>query len=112
MLQFFEKNYFWIILVVIIILMTIIGYVAERTDFGHRKVEKTVDKKKEKREKDRQDREKLKNSTLKINDVVYKDNQKENAAPIEEASVSEVNPLEEVPDELKAPLGDSPKEEK
>lgn len=107
MLDFLVENYVWVIVIIIVILMVIIGYVAERTDFGHRKVEAVVNKKKQKQEKDKKDREKLKNSKLTLNDVVYKqkDENKE-VAPVTE--VTEPTPTaDEISQDLWAPLGDA-----
>lgn len=47
MMDFLAQNYIWILVVLVIILMTIIGYVAEKTDFG-----KNVNKKSKNKAKD------------------------------------------------------------
>ena len=47
-MEFITENYIWFIIAGIIILMTIIGYIADKTDFGKKKPEK---KKKEKEPK-------------------------------------------------------------
>lgn len=48
--EFISTNYLWIILVVIVIVMAIIGYYADKTDFGRKKIEKVPKKKKEETE--------------------------------------------------------------
>ena len=59
-MDFIANNYVWIIVVGIIILMAVIGYFADKTDFGRKvKTEKTekniekIEKKKNKKEKDK-----------------------------------------------------------
>ena len=34
LLNFIVENYIWIIIIGIVVLMTIIGYIADKTDFG------------------------------------------------------------------------------
>lgn len=63
-MQFVSENYVWFIIALVVIIMTIIGYIAEKTDFGHKKVEV-----KEKKSKNRIDE--IKNSNLKLNEAVY-----------------------------------------
>lgn len=46
-MEFIADNYIWIIIVGIIILMTIIGYIADKTDFGKKKPEKKNKKQEE-----------------------------------------------------------------
>ena len=59
-MDFIANNYVWLIVVGIIILMAVIGYFADKTDFGRKvKIEKTeknvekIEKKKNKKEKDK-----------------------------------------------------------
>lgn len=49
-MDFIVENYLWIVLLIIIILMAIVGYIAEKTEFI-KKNEKTVKKPKEKKKK-------------------------------------------------------------
>lgn len=53
-MEFFVKNWFWFLVGGVIILMTLIGYIAEKTDFGRKDIPKTAKKqktnKKEKKE--------------------------------------------------------------
>lgn len=52
-MEFLSANYIWIIVAVVIILMTIIGYIAEKTDFGRKEFEKREKKVKEKKIKEK-----------------------------------------------------------
>ena len=53
-MDFIVDNYVWFIVVGIIILMAVIGYIADKTDFGRKgKTEKVVEKKKEKPKKEK-----------------------------------------------------------
>lgn len=52
-MEFLSANYIWIIVAVVIILMTIIGYIAEKTDFGRKEFEKREKKVKEKKTKEK-----------------------------------------------------------
>lgn len=97
-MEFITNNYVWFIVGVVILLMTLVGYVAERTDFGHRKVDEIVDKKKKKQERIKKDKEKLKNSSLKLNDVVYengKAEEKKETNPIDDWASPFDNPVQE-----------------
>ena len=105
MIEFITENYIWFIVGAVILLMTLIGYVAERTDFGHRKVEELADKKSKKAERLKKDKEKLKNSSLKLNDVVYENGKDKKEEPIIEEvknlETQEVSPIiDEIPDTL------------
>lgn len=68
-MQFIMDNYFVFIIGGIVVLMTFIGYIAEKTDFGHNKIEK-VDKKK--KEEEKRALEEFKKSKLKLNDLTLK----------------------------------------
>ena len=100
-MEFIIDNYIWFIAGAIVLLMTLVGYVAERTDFGHRKVDEVITKKKRKEERLKKDKEKLKNSSLKLNDVVY-ENGKEAEKKVEPTSLIDEwespfeNPTQEV----------------
>ena len=85
-MEFIVDNYIWFIVGTVILLMTLIGYIAERTDFGHRKVEASIDKKKKKEEKLKKDKETLKNSALKLNDVVQENVKEQKVEPIDDWS--------------------------
>ena len=41
-MNFFADNWMWILIAFIVILMTIIGYIAEKTDFGRKKIENLI----------------------------------------------------------------------
>ena len=50
-MQFVTGNYIWFLIIGIVILMVVIGYIAEKTDFGHKDVGKKEKKDKKKKEK-------------------------------------------------------------
>jgi len=93
-MQFVFDNYIWFLVGGIIILMVVIGYIAEKTDFGHKEIKK-VENKKDKKEKDVK---KLKKSNLKLNDVVYNEKKDEK---VEVVDVEDKNNIEE---DLTVPL--------
>ena len=58
-MDFIVDNYVWFIVVGIIILMAVIGYIADKTDFGRKgKDEDTKEKKVEKTKKEKKEKEK------------------------------------------------------
>ena len=60
-MDFIVDNYVWFIVVGIIILMAVIGYIADKTDFGRKgKDEDTKEKKVEKPKKEKKVKEKKK----------------------------------------------------
>lgn len=62
-MQFLADNYFWFILGGIIILMAIIGYIADKTDFGRNKESKPKTTKPEKKVKEKKVKEKKTSKT-------------------------------------------------
>ncbi|MDD3452889.1 MAG: hypothetical protein PHN42_01255 [Bacilli bacterium] len=53
-MEFISENYIWIIIIAVVIIMTVIGYIADKTDFGKKPVKekKIKEKKITKEEKD------------------------------------------------------------
>lgn len=94
-MQFITDNYIWFLIGGIVLLMVIIGYIAEKTDFGH----KDVGKKEKKDKKKEKELKKLEKSNLKLNDVVYTDN---NVEVIEDLEVP-LNENKQV-EEISTPL--------
>ena len=88
-MQFVTGNYIWFLIIGIVILMVVIGYIAEKTDFGH----KDVGKKEKKDKKKEKELKKLAKSNLKLNDVVYSDKK-------DEVEVIEDNPVENLSEPL------------
>lgn len=99
-MQFITDNYIWFFVAGIIILMTVIGYIAEKTDFGHKEVKKTESKEK----KLKKDVKEMEQSNLKLNDVVYSENTKD-------VEIIDVNKVEEVDAFAFNDLTNVPKEE-
>lgn len=104
-MSFIEQNYLWFIIAGIIIVMIIVGYIAEKTDFGHKKIEKQV---KPKVEKVKQEKKEIKVEDLKnvkLGDVVYKDAIK----PVDNSKSSQNNGelSKEELDALSVPIGET-----
>lgn len=59
-MDFIVDNYVWFIIGAIVILMAIVGYIADITDFGRKSVEKKVKVQKEKVKKEQTKKEKVK----------------------------------------------------
>lgn len=83
-MQFIADNYIWFFVAGIVFLMTFIGYIAEKTDFGRKEIKKTENKEK----KLKKDVKKLEKNNLKLNDVVYTENNKD-------VEIIDINKVEE-----------------
>ena len=106
-MQFVTDNYIWFLIIGIVILMVVIGYIAEKTDFGH----KDVGKKEKKDKKKEKELKKLAKSNLKLNDVVYSD-KKDEVEVIEDNPIENLSePLNTVEEDLTVPLNNEKKEE-
>lgn len=79
-MNFFTDNYIWFICAGILVIMTIIGYIAEKTDFGHKEIVRK--QKTDKKEKNKKMAKEIKDSNLKLNEAIY--NKNENIEIIEE----------------------------
>ena len=88
-IDFIVANPIWVIVGIVLIIMLIVGYIADKTDFGHKK---STDKK-QPVQNDTVDLDNLKGKTL--SDVVKDPN-----APVNEIGTT---------DDLNAPFGDAPK---
>lgn len=64
-MEFIEENYIWLIIIAVIVVMTIIGYIADKTDFGKNKTEKV---KKEKTKKEKKSKKEKQKETEKLNE--------------------------------------------
>ncbi len=88
-IDFIVANPIWVIVGIVLIIMLIVGYIADKTDFGHKK---STDKK-QPVQNDTVDLDNLKGKTL--SDIVKDPN-----APVNEIGTT---------DDLNAPFGDTPK---
>ena len=88
-IDFIVANPIWVIVGIILVIMLIVGYIADKTDFGHKK----ANKKQPTTNNDENVLDNLKGKTL--SDIVKDPN----------APVSEIG----TPDDLNAPFGDTPK---
>lgn len=108
-MQFLMDNYIWFLVAGIIGLMTVIGYIAEKTDFGRKEVKREESKEK----KVKKDVKKI--EELKLNDVVYSDNNKNievvDVNKVEEPDVFAFNDLNvsQPEEDLTVPLNDEKK---
>lgn len=92
-MNFFTDNYIWFICAGILVIMTIIGYIAEKTDFGHKEIVRK--QKTDKKEKNKKMAKEIKDSNLKLNEAIY--NKNENIEIIEEDLTVPLNkPVENI----------------
>ncbi len=89
MLDFVEQNYVWFIGGAIFIVLIVIGYIAEQTDFGHKKIERKAKPEEpiNKKEVIKEIKETKEFENIKLNDVVYKGT---------EAKAEEVKKVEDI----------------
>ena len=97
-IEFFVDNWLWFLVAGIVLLMTLIGYIAEKTDFGRKEIEK----------KEKPKKEEIKEQVVEVEkqEVVEPEVQISLATPIEEQTTQENLTMEEVPEELMVPFGD------
>lgn len=104
-IEFFVDNWLWFLVAGIVLLMTLIGYIAEKTDFGRKEIEKKEKPKKEKKNKKEEKKEQV--VEVEKQEVVEPEVQISLATPIEEQTTQEDNlTMEEAPEELMVPFGD------
>ena len=114
-MQFIIDNYIWFLAAGIIGLMTVIGYIAEKTDFGRKEI-KRADSKETKVKKNVK---KLEESKLKLNDVVYTETKDIEVIDVDKAKQqdevsSDKLTAQQVEEDLTVPLNgkkEEPKEE-
>ncbi len=114
-MDFLLENYIWFIIGFIVILMIVIGYLAEKTQFGSKKVskkEKNIQKKKEEEVMEQVEQAKdtrINQAVLENANVLKKDpfidRVTEPVPPKKEEIQSEIG--EKVPQELTVPFGDT-----
>lgn len=87
-MEFLVDNYIWIILVIVVILMTIIGYIAEKTNFGKKEFAKRGKKAKQKLvEKENENPKENMNSE--ISNAVQTEDDFKNQAELENEMITE-----------------------
>lgn len=114
-MEFFVDNWLWFLVAGIIILMTIIGYIAEKTDFGRKDIQPKPKREKAKKTKEKAKRVKENNEPIEILEI-----QKDEVKPELQVSLATDSILEEpaeliikseeneeIPEELKGTSGDS-----
>ncbi|MDD2434677.1 MAG: hypothetical protein PHO63_00280 [Bacilli bacterium] len=112
-MEFITENLVWVIVIGIVILMTIIGYLAEKTDFGRKSIERRELRAKikaEQREKERQ--ENLEKALQKEKELAEKKSQRENVDNNEVPTNEVTSPKEEAVIVQPEPTNEKPKKEK
>lgn len=110
-MEFFVENWLWFLVGGIVILMTIIGYIAEKTDFGRKDIQKK-EKKKEKTEvleseiKEESEPVVEKEVEPDVQIALATDSILEEPELLEPELQSDNSSTEEIPEELKVPFGD------
>ena len=99
-MDFIADNYVWFIVVGIIILMAVIGYIADKTDFGRKgKDEDTKEKKVEKPKKEKkvkEKKEKIKVEAKGINELTQEVAENNKVDVQESADLNVVEPVQNV----------------
>lgn len=99
-MDFIVDNYVWFIVVGIIILMAVIGYIADKTDFGRKgKEEDTKEKKVEKPKKEKkvkEKKEKIKVEAKGINELTQEVAENNKVDVQESADLNVVEPVQNV----------------
>ena len=96
-MDFIVDNYVWFIVVGIIILMAVIGYIADKTDFGRKgKEEDTKEKKVEKPKKEKKVKEKIKVEAKGINELTQEVTENNKVDVQESNDLNVVEPVQNV----------------
>lgn len=99
-MDFIVDNYVWFIVIGIIILMAVVGYIADKTDFGRKgKEEGTKEKKVEKPKKEKkvkEKKEKIKVEAKGINELTQKVAENNKVDVQESADLNVVEPVQNV----------------
>lgn len=99
-MDFIVENYVWFIVIGIIILMAVIGYIADKTDFGRKgKEEDTKEKKVEKPKKEKkvkEKKEKIKVEAKGINELTQEVAENNKVDVQESADLNVVEPVQNV----------------
>lgn len=112
MLDYIMDNYIWFIVIGVVLVMALIGYIADKTDFGRNRVEKEKKVKKvkenikpEKIEVDAKGISELTDEVSKKDSILPKQDTEENATKqLDEVKIEE--PKQVANEDLYAPLGD------
>lgn len=99
-MEFFVENWIWFLVIGIVLLMTLIGYLAEKTDFGREDVPK----------KDKEEKKEVRpevQMTLADNSILEEPKNSE-----ETEILNSYEETDEIPEELKVPFGYTSVDEK
>ena len=114
-MDFFVNNYVWFIIGGVVILMAIIGYIADKTDFGRKGKEEKPKVEKPKKEKEK--KEKIKVEAKGINELTQEVTKNNNLSVQENKETGVIDPIqssqainENINQDLFAPLTDNPNE--
>lgn len=115
-MEFFVDNWLWFLVAGIIILMTLIGYIAEKTDFGRKEIQPKPKKEKVKKVKEKAKKVKGNDEPVEVLEIEKDDVKPELQVSLATDSILEKEPVEsiikpeeteEFPEELKVPFGDN-----
>ena len=115
-MEFITDNYIWFIIGGIVFFMAIVGYIADKTDFGRNKVAKEP---KEKKEKEIKQPEKIEIDAKGLGELTQSVSEFKTEPVVEEPMADLFAPMEEtipvidnnIDQSLYAPLGDAPVEQ-
>lgn len=101
-MDFLADNYIWIIGAVVIILMTIIGYIAEKTDFGKKAFDKRATLSKNKKNSKKEQKEEPKTQDVisvaseqpAVNSIVEQEAPRKEV-PVEDTKIEQTSPISE-----------------
>ena len=93
-MDFIVNNYMWVIIIVIMVLMAIVGYIADKTDFGRKQfsekvVKEKVVKEKKVKEKKKKNKEEMPVENEEVNQEVLVSDEGVFVQPINNDSVQE-----------------------
>lgn len=97
-MDFIVENYMWFIIGGIVILMAVVGYIADITDFGRNRVEKEPKEKTEKPKKEKVKKEKIKKEKPNKNKVVQEVSLEPTAESENPVEINNELPMDEVQD--------------
>lgn len=113
-MNFLEANYIWLIIIGVILIMALIGYIAEKNDYGkveRKPKEPKVKKEKKKKEKKEEVKEKIETPEIDFNNFDVSMEATPEVAPIEEFAI-DPEPVQEITptfEDLNIPVKEEPK---
>ena len=108
-MEFFVENWIWFLVASIVILMTLIGYLAEKTDFGRKDIPKKEKKHEEIKKIEEKTEKKIEENKPEVQmslatDTILENNDEEKIESVIQKPEQKISVKEELED-LKAPFG-------